>query len=47
VYVAEHGQYRAVSVEVLARNPDEIAVKGIGDGTMVTLVDPEKKDQKK
>ncbi len=47
VYVAEHGQYRAISVEVLARNPDEIAVKGISDGTMVTLVDPEKKDQKK
>jgi HlyD family secretion protein len=47
VYLAEKGRYRAVSVEVLARNPDEIAVKGIPDGSMVTLVDPEKKDQKK
>jgi len=47
VYLAEKGKYRAVSVEVLARNPDEIAVKGIPDGSMVTLVDPEKKDQKK
>jgi HlyD family secretion protein len=47
VYVAEKGRYRAVNIEVLARNPDEIAVKGIPDGAMVTLVDPEKKDQKK
>ncbi len=47
VYVAEKGQYRAVTVEVLARNPDELAVKGIPGGAMVTLVDPEKKDAKK
>ena len=47
VYVAENGRYRAVAVEVLARNPDEIAVTGIRPGAMVTLVDPEKKDAKK
>ena len=47
VYIAEKGQYRAINVEVLARNPDEIAVKGIPDGAMVTLVDPGKKDAKK
>ena len=29
VYVAENGRYRPVGVEVLARNPDEIAVSGI------------------
>jgi multidrug efflux pump subunit AcrA (membrane-fusion protein) len=44
VYVAENGRYRAASVEVLARNPDEIAVTGIRPGAMVTLVDPEKKE---
>lgn len=47
VYVADNGRYRAVSVEVLARNPDEVAVAGIRPGAMVTLVDPEKKDAKK
>ena len=47
VYLAEKGRYRAVSVEVLARNPDEIAVSGIQPGAMVTLVDPERKDAKK
>jgi hypothetical protein len=33
-------------VELLARNPDEVAVKGIAAGTMVTLVEV-KKDEKK
>jgi len=47
VYVADKGQYRPVHVEVLARNPDEVAVSGIPAGTMVTLVDIVKKDQKK
>ncbi len=40
VYVAEKGAYRAVEVELLARNPDEVAVKGIKAGTIVTLVEP-------
>src|SRR5215471_2931275 len=47
VYLAANGQYRSTEVEVLARNPDEVAIKGIPGGTMVTLVDPEKKETKK
>ena len=47
VFVAENGRYRAVGVEVQARNPDEIAVTGIRPGAMVTLVDPERKEAKK
>jgi HlyD family secretion protein len=47
VYAANKGQYRPVQVEVQARNPDEVAVTGIQAGTLVTLVDIEKKDQKK
>jgi multidrug efflux pump subunit AcrA (membrane-fusion protein) len=39
VFVSEKGGYRAVPVEVLARNPDEVAVKGIQAGAMVTLVE--------
>lgn len=46
VYLSEKGSYRAVEVQVLARNPDEVAVKGIQAGDMVTLVEV-KKDQKK
>ena len=46
VYVSEKRGYRAVEVEVLARNPDEVAVKGIKSGAMVTLVEV-KKDEKK
>ena len=41
-YVAEAGKYRAVEVEVLARNPDEAAVKGLPEGSQVALVEPEK-----
>lgn len=47
VYVADKGRYRPAPVEVLARNPDEVAVTGIPAGTLVSLVDIEKKDQKK
>lgn len=46
VYLAEKGRYRPVSVEVMARNPDEVAIKGISAGAMVTLAEP-KKDEKK
>ncbi len=46
VYVALKGAYRPVEVELLARNPDEVAIKGIAAGTMVTLVEV-KKDEKK
>ena len=44
---AEEGGYRAVEVELLARNPDEVAVKGIAAGTKVTLVEVSKEDRKK
>ncbi|MHB8734737.1 MAG: efflux RND transporter periplasmic adaptor subunit [Terriglobales bacterium] len=40
VYVARNGQYVPVEVEVLARNPDEVAVGGIAGGTLVTLAEP-------
>jgi|HubBroStandDraft_6_1064221.scaffolds.fasta_scaffold95236_2 HlyD family secretion protein len=46
VFVNTKSGYRAVEVEILARNPDEIAIKGIDPGAMVALVDPEKKDRK-
>jgi RND family efflux transporter MFP subunit len=38
---------RAVNVEVLARNPDEVAVRGIEAGTQVALVDESKESPKK
>ena len=47
VYLASGGHYRPVEVEVEARNPDEVAIKGVSAGANVALVDPEKKDQKK
>ncbi len=40
VYAIQNGVPKAVEVEVLARNPDEIAIKGIAPDTMVSLVDP-------
>ncbi|HET8549182.1 MAG TPA: efflux RND transporter periplasmic adaptor subunit [Bryobacteraceae bacterium] len=43
VYVAEKGSYRATPVEVLARNPDEVAISGIAEGTKIALVEPEVK----
>jgi multidrug efflux pump subunit AcrA (membrane-fusion protein) len=47
VFVAEHGTYRPMVVQLLARNPDEVAVSGIPSGVTVALADPEKKDTKK
>jgi multidrug efflux pump subunit AcrA (membrane-fusion protein) len=41
VYVAEGGRYTAKEIQVLARNPDEVAVSGIESGTVVTLVEPD------
>lgn len=46
VYLADHGHYKPKEVQVLARNPDEVAVAGIAPGSMVALVDPEKKEKK-
>jgi multidrug efflux pump subunit AcrA (membrane-fusion protein) len=47
VYLARNGAYQPVEVQVQARNPDEVAISGIPAGSMVALVDAEKKDQKK
>jgi multidrug efflux pump subunit AcrA (membrane-fusion protein) len=46
VYVAQKdGSYRAVNVEIVARNPDEVAVRGIPENSLVSLteLDLEKK----
>jgi multidrug efflux pump subunit AcrA (membrane-fusion protein) len=40
VFLVEDDGYRSVEVEVLARNSDEIAVKGVASDARVTLVDP-------
>src|SRR5262249_22660979 len=47
VYVSAKDEYRPAPVEVLARNPDEVAISGIPAGTLVSLVDIDKKDHKK
>ncbi len=44
VYVLEQKRYRALEVEILARNPDEVAVKGLAAGTPVTLAEPDAKE---
>jgi RND family efflux transporter MFP subunit len=46
VYLADHGHYRPKEIQVLARNPDEVAVSGIPPGSMVALVDPGKKEKR-
>lgn len=43
VYVVTRDAFRPTPVEVLARNPDEVAVKGIAAKTLVTLVEPEER----
>lgn len=45
VTVTEHG-LRAAGVEVVARNPDEVAVRGIAEGTRVTLAEEEAESKK-
>ncbi len=40
VYVVDKKGYSPREVELLARNPDEVAIKGIEAGAMVTLVEP-------
>jgi multidrug efflux pump subunit AcrA (membrane-fusion protein) len=47
VFLAERGNYRLAEVQVLARNPDEVAISGIPAGAFVALADPEKRDAKK
>jgi hypothetical protein len=46
VYDMTSGAPRAREVQVLARNPDEVAVKGIAAGTLVSLAEPETKERK-
>jgi HlyD family secretion protein len=46
VYIAHGNSYLPSEVEVLARNPDEVAISGIPAGSMVALVDAEKKGKK-
>ncbi len=46
VYLAKDGRYTAADIQLLARNPDEVAVSGISAGTLVALADPEKKEKK-
>jgi multidrug efflux pump subunit AcrA (membrane-fusion protein) len=43
VYVPSGGDYKAVNVDVEARSPEETAIRGIRENTLVTLVEPEKK----
>ena len=40
VYRSEKKGYFAAEVQLLARNPDEVAIKGINAGDLVTLVEP-------
>jgi len=40
VFVQEAGRHRITKVQVVARNPDEVAVTGVEPGAMVTLVEP-------
>jgi multidrug efflux pump subunit AcrA (membrane-fusion protein) len=47
VYLAKNGHYTPAEVEILARNPDEIAIKGIPAGSSVALVDIARMDTKK
>ena len=42
VYVKKSNQYVATVVSIKARNPDELAVEGIGPGTLVALTEPPK-----
>jgi HlyD family secretion protein len=48
VYLSDAaGGLRPVEVQVLARNPDEVAVSGLPDGAMVALVEPSAKGKQK
>ncbi len=41
VYIESRDGFKPKEVEVLARNPDEVAIKGIDAGTKVSLVEPD------
>jgi multidrug efflux pump subunit AcrA (membrane-fusion protein) len=40
VYIAANGVYKSTEVEILARNPDEVALKGIPAGSSIALAEP-------
>jgi HlyD family secretion protein len=46
VYVARNGTYQPTVIQVLARNPDEVAIRGIDDGAMVATVEPKPEARK-
>ncbi len=46
VYLARNGGYEQTEVEILAKNPDEIAIKGIPAGSSVALAEPPLKGSK-
>lgn len=41
VYLEDKSGWRPQDVEVLARNPDEVAIRGIAEGTKISLVEPD------
>jgi multidrug efflux pump subunit AcrA (membrane-fusion protein) len=41
VYIETRDGFAPKEVEVLARNPDEVAIKGIAAGTKVSLLEPD------
>jgi multidrug efflux pump subunit AcrA (membrane-fusion protein) len=43
VYMVSKDAIRPQPVEILARNPDEVAIKGIAAKTLVALAEPEEK----
>jgi multidrug efflux pump subunit AcrA (membrane-fusion protein) len=43
LYVAGKSGFQAVPVEIVARNPDELAVRGLAPGAVVALVEPERR----
>jgi HlyD family secretion protein len=43
VYLQTKNGYEPRIVSIAARNPDDVAVRGIDAGSLITLVEPEKK----
>ncbi len=44
VYLTHGGRFQAVEIEVVTRNPDEVAIKGLRPGQQVALLEPEAKE---
>lgn len=47
VYIADNGKYLPTEIEIQARNPDEVAVKGVPAGARIALVDVARMEAKK